>query len=124
MDNPIIISIIVASLALLSVILFVFLKKKKVSNQYSEKVTLIINNLGGNDNIISVTPKMSRVEFVLKDYELVNKDELKNLGVQGISKTSQKKKICQLGYVVCKANTLSRKSCCEIPNFFSERLLC
>ena len=33
---------------------------------------------------------MSRVEFVLKDYELVNKEELKNLGVQGISKTSQK----------------------------------
>ena len=50
----------------------------------------IINNLGGNDNIISVTPKMSRVEFVLKNYEVINKDELKNLGVQGISKTSQK----------------------------------
>ena len=91
MDNPIIIiSIIAGIIVLLSVILFIFLKKKKVNTQYSEKVTLIINNLGGNDNIISVTPKMSRVEFVLKDYDLVNKDELKNLGVQGISKTSQK----------------------------------
>jgi phosphotransferase system IIB component len=65
-------------------------KKKTINKQYSEKVQQIINNLGGNDNIISVTPKMSRVEFVLKNYDIINKDELKNLGVQGVSKTSQK----------------------------------
>jgi phosphotransferase system IIB component len=91
MDNPIIIiSIIAAIIILASIFLFVFLKKKKNNTQYNEKITKIINELGGNDNIISATSKMSRIEFVLKDYELVNKDELKNLGIQGISKTSQK----------------------------------
>ena len=91
MDNPIIIiSISAAIIILASIFLFVFLKKKKNNTQYNEKITKIINELGGNDNIISATSKMSRVEFVLKDYELVNKDELKNLGIQGISKTSQK----------------------------------
>ena len=91
MDNPIIIiSIIAAIIILASIFLFVFLKKKKNNTQYNEKITKIINELGGNDNIIGATSKMSRIEFVLKDYELVNKDELKNLGIQGISKTSQK----------------------------------
>lgn len=85
---PIIIGIII-----LTVVISVWInanKRKNLNKEFSEKVLSIINNLGGNDNIISVTPKMSRVEFVLKNYELVNKEELKNLGVQGISKTSQK----------------------------------
>ena len=83
---PIIIGIII-----LTVVISVWInanKRKNLNKEFSEKVLGIINNLGGNDNIISVTPKMSRVEFVLKNYELVN--ELKLLGVQGISKTSQK----------------------------------
>ena len=91
MDNPIIIiSIIAAIIILASIFLFILFKKKKNTTQYNEKITRIINELGGNDNIICATSKMSRIEFVLKDYELVNKDELKNLGIQGISKTSQK----------------------------------
>ena len=85
---PIIIGVIILIVA---IIIFINANKKKnLNKEFNEKVLGIINNLGGNDNIISVTPKMSRVEFVLKDYELVNKEELKNLGVQGISKTSQK----------------------------------
>lgn len=85
---PIIVGVIILIVA---IIIFINANKKKnLNKEFSEKVLGIINNLGGNDNIISVTPKMSRVEFVLKDYELVNKEELKNLGVQGISKTSQK----------------------------------
>ena len=85
---PVIIGVIV--LVVVIIILINANKKKNINKEYSEKVQQIINNLGGNDNIISVTPKMSRVEFVLKNYEVINKDELKNLGVQGISKTSQK----------------------------------
>ena len=85
---PIIVGIIILIVA---IIIFINANKKKnLNKEFNEKVLGIINNLGGNDNIISVTVKMSRVEFVLKDYELVNKEELKNLGVQGISKTSQK----------------------------------
>ena len=85
---PIIIGVIVLIVA---IIIFINANKRKnLNKEFNEKVLGIINNLGGNVNIISVTVKMSRVEFVLKDYELVNKEELKNLGVQGISKTSQK----------------------------------
>ena len=85
---PIIVGVI---LLIIAIIIFINVNKKKnINKEFNEKVLGIINNLGGNDNIISVTPKMSRVEFVLKNYELVNKEELKNLGVQGISKTSQK----------------------------------
>ena len=85
---PIIIGVVILIVA---IIIFINANKKKnLNKEFSEKVLGIINNLGGNDNIISVTVKMSRVEFVLKDYELVNKEELKKLGVQGISKTSQK----------------------------------
>lgn len=85
---PIIIGVI---LLIVAIIIFINVNKKKnINKEFNEKVLGIINNLGGNENIISVTPKMSRVEFVLKNYELVNKEELKNLGVQGISKTSQK----------------------------------
>ena len=92
MEPEYIILIIVASVIVLGTffLLFTKFKNRKNTKQYSEKILKIIENLGGNDNIISVTPKMSRVEFVLNNYELVNKEELKNLGVQGISKTSQK----------------------------------
>ena len=85
---PIIIGIIILIVAI--IVFISFNKKNIITKEFNEKVIDIIKNLGGNDNIISVTPKMSRVEFVLKNYELVNKEELKNLGVQGISKTSQK----------------------------------
>ena len=73
-----------------SIFIFKKLKNQKQNKQYNENILKILNNLGGEENIISVTPKMSRVEFVLKNYDLVNKEELKLLGVQGISKTSQK----------------------------------
>lgn len=74
----------------LAIFIFKKFKNKKQNKQYNENIFKILENLGGEDNIISATPKMSRVEFVLKNYELVNKEELKLLGVQGISKTSQK----------------------------------
>ena len=92
MKDPIIIVAIILGIILIlgTTFTFIFLKKRKNKLQYSENIINIINNLGGNENIISVTPKRSRVEFVLNNYDLVNKEELKKLGVQGISKTSQK----------------------------------
>lgn len=93
MDDPIIIALcIVFGIFLIAggIFLFLFLKNKKGNTQYNEKIQNIILNLGGKDNIINVTVKMSRAEFILNNYELVNKEELKNLGIQGISKTSQK----------------------------------
>lgn len=90
--DPIIIIAIIAGILLITLgfFLFIFLKNKKKKAQYSDRILSIIENLGGNNNIISISPKMSRVEFVLHNYDLVNKEELKTLGIQGISKTSQK----------------------------------
>ena len=93
MDKPIVILLcVISGLVLIGglTLLYFFVFKKHSTKTYNEKVQNIINQLGGNDNIISVNVKMSRIELTLKDYDLVNKDELKNLGVQGISKTSQK----------------------------------
>ena len=90
MKPEIIIAIVIGLVLVIGAILFIVLKNKKSNTVYSENITKIIDCLGGNDNIISITPKMSRVEVILKDYEVINKDELKTLGVQGISKTSQK----------------------------------
>lgn len=93
MDDPIIIALcIILGILIIggSIFLFLFFKNKKNNTEYNEKIQSIILNLGGKDNIISVTVKMSRAEFALNNYELVNKEELKNLGIQGISKTSQK----------------------------------
>ena len=92
MDNPTTIIIICVSIVLViaGLIAFYFFNKKKNTSTYNEKINGIILNLGGNDNIKEISVKMSRAEFVLENYDLVNKDELKNLGVQGISKTSKK----------------------------------
>lgn len=93
MGDPIIIAIcIIAGIILIGggIFLFLFFKNKNSNKEYDSKIHKIILNLGGKENIENVTVKMSRAEFVLKEYELVNKEELKNLGVQGISKTSQK----------------------------------
>lgn len=92
MDNPTTIIIICVSIILViaGLITFYFINKKKNTSTYNEKINGIIINLGGNDNIKEISVKMSRAEFVLENYDLVNKDELKNLGVQGISKTSKK----------------------------------
>ncbi len=91
MGDKIIIFVVIGIILVLGVIaLLLILKKKKSSNVYNEKIEKIITHLGGHENIINVNAKMSRVEFSLNNYDLVNKDELKNLGVQGISKTSQK----------------------------------
>ncbi len=91
MDPIVIIAIILGIILIIGfIILFVLKSKKNKFSQHNEKISLIISNLGGYDNINNVNVKMSRIEFSLKNYDIVNKDELKNLGVQGISKTSQK----------------------------------
>ena len=92
MENETIILLVVLGIVLIiGVIALLFiLNKKKNNTVYNEKIEQIIASLGGKDNINNVIVKMSRAEFSLHDYDVVNKEELKKLGVQGISKTSQK----------------------------------
>ena len=69
------------------IVVIIFLKQKKV-----EKVddSLWIDNLGGRENINGVTQVGSRINLVLKDKEIINKDNLKELGVKSVLVMSNK----------------------------------
>lgn len=69
------------------VVIIIFLKKRK-----NVKVddSLWIMNLGGKDNVESVNQVGSRINLVLKDKEVINKDNLKELGVKSILVMSNK----------------------------------
>ncbi len=54
---------------------------KKVSED--EKIALIIKNLGGENNFMSITNCATRLRLVLKDADKVNEAELKKLGAHG-----------------------------------------
>ena len=69
------------------IVVIIFLKKKKVVKVDD---SLWIDNLGGRENITSVTQVGSRINLVLKDKEIINKDNLKELGVKSVLVMSNK----------------------------------
>lgn len=69
------------------VAIIIFLKKKKAVKVDN---SLWIDNLGGKDNIESVNQVGSRINLVLKDKEMINKDNLKELGVKSVLVMSNK----------------------------------
>ena len=50
-----------------------------MDEKYNALVEKIINNVGGQDNIISLTHCVTRLRFVLKDDSKTNKEELKQI---------------------------------------------
>ena len=69
------------------VVIIIFLKKKKIVKVDN---SLWIDNLGGKDNIENVNQVGSRINLVLKDKEMINKDNLKELGVKSVLVMSNK----------------------------------
>lgn len=69
------------------VVVIIFLKKRKVVKVDD---SLWIDNLGGKENIESVNQVGSRINLVLKDKEVINKDNLKELGVKSVLVMSNK----------------------------------
>ncbi|MCC0782848.1 PTS transporter subunit EIIC [Clostridioides sp. ES-S-0108-01] len=60
-----------------------------MKNKYANVALLIIDGLGGKDNIIDLTHCMTRLRFILKDKKKVNADELKSIDkVVGVNSTS------------------------------------
>ncbi|MCC0628133.1 MULTISPECIES: PTS transporter subunit EIIC [unclassified Clostridioides] len=60
-----------------------------MKNKYANVALLIIDGLGGKDNIIDLTHCMTRLRFILKDKKKVNVDELKSIDkVVGVNSTS------------------------------------
>lgn len=77
---------------ILTVSYFVF-KNKNSSFKEITKLPFAIEKLqealGGKDNIVSSSAKLSKLYVELKDYQKVNPNVLKNLGASGIVKNSQ-----------------------------------
>lgn len=47
--------------------------------KYDELVDFIIENIGGKANVESLTHCMTRLRFSLKDFSLINEEELKKI---------------------------------------------
>ena len=56
--------------------------------KYTELVSEIINNIGGKENVISLTHCVTRLRFKLKDESICNDDVIKNMdGVVTVMKS-------------------------------------
>jgi len=64
-------------------------KKKKVVHRVVDK-SAYMEALGGEDNVISHLRKGSRIELKLKDYDAIDKEKIKEAGVDGFIKMSDR----------------------------------
>lgn len=89
MNQTIIIYIIVAIVALITLLLLLrlFLLKRNVKVKIADlpfNFSLLIDTLGGSDNIIDVTATHSKLKVFLVDQNLVKFDQLETFGISGI----------------------------------------
>ncbi len=104
--------IIIVAMLFLIIALTIFIikknsKKRKAKKELDNISKTIIEALGGIDNIISCNVSMSRLNVALKDYKLVEPQQLTDVGISGTVKTSKK-----LTLVIGKQ--LSQKLCSSI----------
>ena len=84
---------ILASLILLTVLLIVLSgrkRKKKKQPVRQIEASKYYEALGGQENVISHTRTGSRIALVLKDYDALDKEKIKEAGVDGFIKMSDK----------------------------------
>ena len=81
--------IVVAVLALVVALLLLLKPKKKPTPRPVEK-SAYLSAMGGEGNIVSHLRKGSRIELVLKDYSLLDKERLKAAGVDSFILMSNK----------------------------------
>ena len=80
---------VLAVLALVVGLLFLLKPKKKPAPRPVEK-SAYLSAMGGEENIVSHLRKGSRIELVLKDYSLLDKERLKAAGVDSFILMSNK----------------------------------
>lgn len=83
-----VIGIIIALMLL--IIAFYFISKNSKKKSSSILANKIITLLGGKDNILSLSSKGSRLIVSLKNKDLLNENELKQIGVSSIINMSNK----------------------------------
>lgn len=81
-----------AVIGLLVFLFIYFSKKTKDKEVQSEKEIFAryVEDFGGKDNIISATAIGSRLSLVLKDYDIVNLEDLNKLGITTSIKMTNK----------------------------------
>ncbi len=94
-DNSLYLALAVAGviLLILAIALIISLSKRKKLGNAPKRVIVAsayIDALGGADNIISHSLVRSRIVLTLKDYDLVDKERLKEAGVDGFIMMSEK----------------------------------
>ncbi|MBQ7249792.1 MAG: PTS transporter subunit EIIB [Bacilli bacterium] len=80
-------------LVVVLVVLFICLSKRKKADATPKRVIVAsayIEALGGADNIVSHSLVRSRIVLTLKDYDIVDKEKLKEAGVDGFIMMSDK----------------------------------
>lgn len=79
---------------LLILFLFIFLvsyiKKRRSNKTIRHYYKDIIDAVGGKENILEVSANGSRLSFVLKNPNLLKKDSLEAIHIQGIVRSSKK----------------------------------
>ena len=80
---------VLAVLALVVALLLLLKPKKKPAPRPVEK-SAYLSAMGGEENIVSHLRKGSRIELVLKDYSLLDKERLKAAGVDSFILRSNK----------------------------------
>ena len=80
---------VLAVLALVVALLLLLKPKKKPTPRPVEK-SAYLSAMGGEENIVSHLRKGSRIELVLKDYSLLDKERLKAAGVDSFILMSNK----------------------------------
>ena len=81
----VLIAVIVGIVVLVSV-LKVKKKNKEIYKEISSTISIIVECLGGKENIVSAEAKGSRLSVVLNDYALLNEEKIKEQGVSSIIK--------------------------------------
>ncbi len=80
--------IIAGALLLISIIVIRINKK-----DFSIKINKLVSALGGKENVVSVKENMSRINVVVKDPSIVDKDAITKLGAKGIVEVDNEFKI-------------------------------
>ncbi|MDD7735258.1 MAG: hypothetical protein SOW55_03315 [Bacilli bacterium] len=90
LDHLVLCICLLAILVCLIAIVIILLVKKTKKKDDSSFFSQITSYFGGKDNILEATSKGSRLSLVLKDYSLVNDEELKKIGVTSSIKMTNK----------------------------------
>lgn len=81
--------VIIAFLLVLFIFLYNRNKKKKNEGPQLDNDEFILS-LGGKENILSFSAKGSRLNIILKNYDIINEEKLQSLGVISVIKMTNK----------------------------------